>query len=95
MDCEFDVGGGIAIGSDGFGGLPSSLHLVELEKARRDHLSAMLALDCVFPSHRDAPKAVRYWHLRHIDDALPKPIKCRDEDATEGFASAASEREAC
>jgi hypothetical protein len=51
MGCEFDVGGGIAIGSVDFGGLPSSLHLVELEKARRDHLSAMLALNCVFPSH--------------------------------------------
>jgi hypothetical protein len=51
MGCEFDVGGGIAIGSVDFGGLPSSLHLVELEKAHRDHLSAMLALNCVFPSH--------------------------------------------
>jgi len=54
------AGGGIAIGSDDLGGFPSSIHLVELAKVRRDRFADTLALNCVFPSHLCAPEAVRY-----------------------------------
>lgn len=54
------AGGGIAMESDGLGGFPSSFHLVELAKVRRDRFADTLVLNCVFPSHLDAPEAVRY-----------------------------------
>lgn len=75
-------GGGIGIGLDCFGGFPSSLQLAELEKLRRDHVSAVLALNCtLLPCHLDAP------------EAAPAPrLKSRNEGAT---LLAISEREAC
>jgi hypothetical protein len=87
------AGGGIAMGSDGLGGFPSSLHLVELVKVRGDQLPDTLALNGVFPSRLSAPEAVRYRHLQHAEEALRATLlKEREEGAT---VLAISEREAC
>jgi hypothetical protein len=81
------------MGSDDLGGLPSSLHLVELVKARRDHCPDGPGLNCVFASHFSAPEAVRYRHLQYTDDALRTTLfKDGDEGAT---VLATTEREAC
>jgi hypothetical protein len=90
---ESFAGGGIAMGSGGFGGLPCSLHLVELVKVRCDHCADGLALNGVFACHLNAPGAVRWRHLDKTDDALRATLlRDGDEGAT---VLATTEREAC
>ena len=81
------------MGSDDLGGLPSSFHLAELVKARRDHCPDKLALNGVFACHLNAPGAVRWRHLDKTDDALRATLlRDGDEGAT---VLATTEREAC
>jgi hypothetical protein len=81
------------MGSDDLGGLPSSLHLVELVKARRGHCPDIRALNCVFPSHLSAPEAVRYRHVQHAHGALGTTLAKETEKGATGLAI--TEREAC
>lgn len=84
------------MGFEELGGLPSSLHLAELEIERRDHPSGKIVLIRALLPFRCKVVAVRYWHWRHTDGLTQfETSKLGRDDAAPDTCRAANEREAC